>query len=63
VYRALYVYVGNYILSVGSEVIVLCVLSCVDLSVRECVAAGLGPHGIGMCASGKISSRYLGALR
>jgi len=28
--------VGNYILSIGSEVIVLCVLSCADLSVREC---------------------------
>jgi len=31
--------VGNYILSIGSKVIVLCVLSCGDLSVRECVAA------------------------
>jgi len=39
VYRALYVQVGNYILSIGSEVIVWCVLSCSDLSLRECVAA------------------------
>jgi len=41
------------------KVIVLCVLSCVDLSVTECGAG----HGIGMCASGKISSRYLEALQ
>jgi len=34
---------------------VVCVLSCADLRVRECGAAGLGRHGIGMCASGKIS--------
>jgi len=31
---------------------VLCVLSCVDLSVRECPAAGLGRHRVGMCVSG-----------
>jgi len=40
VYRALYVQVGNSILSIGSEVIVLCVLSCGDLSSRENVVAG-----------------------
>jgi len=40
VYRALYVQVGNYILSVGSEVIVLCVLSCGDLSSKEYVVVG-----------------------
>jgi len=44
--------VGNYILSSGPKVIVLCVLSCVDLSVMECGAAGLGCHGVGMCVSG-----------
>jgi len=33
VYWALNVYVGNYILSNGPKVIVLCVLSCSDLSV------------------------------
>jgi len=38
--------------SIGSKVIVLCVLSCVDLSVMECGAAGLGHHGVGMCVSG-----------
>jgi len=38
VYRALYVYVGNYILSIGSEVIVLCVPSCGDLTLGECAA-------------------------
>jgi len=27
---------------------VLCVLSCMDLSVRECGAAGLGCHRVGM---------------
>jgi len=37
---------------------VLCVLSCVDLS----GLVSLDCHGIGMCASGKISTRYLGAL-
>jgi len=43
---------------------VLCVLSCGDLSLGECVAAEtLGRHGIGMCVSGKIATRYLGALR
>jgi len=32
---------------------VLCVLSCGDLSSRECVATGtLGHHGVGMCVSG-----------
>jgi len=31
---------------------VLCVLSCSDLSVRKCVAAGLGRHRVGMCVSG-----------
>jgi len=51
------------IISIGSEVIVLCVLSCGELSLRECVAAGtLGLHGVGMCVSGKISTRYLVAL-
>lgn len=51
---------GNFILSTGPKVIVLCVLSCADLRVRECGAAGLGRHGV--CASGMISSRYLGTL-
>ena len=37
--RALYDQMGNYILSIESEVIVLCVLSCSDLSVRECAEA------------------------
>jgi len=32
--------VGNYILSIGSEVIVLCVLSCGNLSLKECVVTG-----------------------
>jgi len=32
--------VGNYILSIGSKVIVLCVLLCDSLSVGKCVAAG-----------------------
>jgi len=35
------------ILSIGSKVIVLCVLSCADL--RVCAAASLGGHGVGMC--------------
>jgi len=49
--------VGNYILSVGSEVIVLCVPSCGELSLGECVAAEtLGHHRVGMCASGKTST-------
>jgi len=44
--------VGNYILSIGSKVIVLCVLSCADLSVRECEAASLGHcHGTSVEAS------------
>jgi len=43
---------------------VLCGLSCGDLTLGMCVAAEtLGCHGIGMCASGKLSIRYLGALR
>jgi len=33
-------------------VIVLCVLSCVDLSVMECRAAGLGHHRVEMSVSG-----------
>jgi len=42
---------------------VLRVLSCGDLTLGECVAAEtLGRHGVGMCASGKVSTRYLGAL-
>jgi len=45
---ALYVKVGNYILSIGSKFTVLCALSCVDLNVMECGAAGLGHHGVGM---------------
>jgi len=32
---------ANYILSIGSEVIVLCVLSCGNLSSREYVTLGL----------------------
>jgi len=39
-YWALYVQVGNYILSIGSKVIVLCVLLCDRLSVGKCEAAG-----------------------
>lgn len=35
----------------------LCVLSCSSLSVRECGVAGLGCHRVGVCASGKKSSR------
>jgi len=31
---------------------VLCVLSCADLSIMECGAAGLGCREIGMCVSG-----------
>lgn len=31
---------GNYILSTGSKIIVLCVLLCEGLSVRKCEAAG-----------------------
>jgi len=53
VYRALYVYVGNYVLSIGSEVIVLYVLSCSDLSERKCAAAkDTGPLSNWMCVSG-----------
>jgi len=52
VYWALYIYVGNYILSIGPKVIVLCFLSCSHLSVRKCAAAGLGCHRVGMCVSG-----------
>jgi len=53
------------IISIGSKDIGLCVLSCGDLTLGECVAARdtgspLGRHGIGMCASVKISTRYLG---
>jgi len=32
--------VGNYILSIGSKIIVLCVLLCEGLSVGKCVVAG-----------------------
>jgi len=32
--------VGNYILSIGSKIIVLCVLLCEGLSVGKCAAAG-----------------------
>jgi len=32
--------VGNYILSIGSKIIVLCVLLCDGLGVGKCVAAG-----------------------
>jgi len=39
-YRALYVEVGNYVLSIGSKIIVLCVLLCDGLSVGMCAAAG-----------------------
>jgi len=31
--------VGNYILSIGSKIIVLCVLLCEGLSVGKCVVA------------------------
>jgi len=31
---------GNYILSIGSKIIVLCVLLCEGLSVGKCAAAG-----------------------
>jgi len=41
----------------------LCCVSCADLSVSECGATSLGCQGIGMCASGKISSTYVGALQ
>jgi len=41
---------------------VLCVLLCASLCVRECAAASLGQHGVGVCGSVKISTRYLGAL-
>jgi len=44
--------VSNYILSIGCKVTVLCVLSCVDLSVMECGAAGLGRLGVRMRVSG-----------
>jgi len=37
-YQALYAEVGYYILSIGSKIIVLCVLLCEVLSVRACVA-------------------------
>jgi len=37
----------------------LCVLSGADLSVKECVMASLGCPRIGMCASGKISTRWV----
>jgi len=32
--------VGNYILSIGSKITVLCVLLCEGLSVGKCAAAG-----------------------
>jgi len=51
-----------YLINWAKGYCVVCVLSCSDLSVRECGAASLGHHGIGMCASGKTSSRYLGSL-
>jgi len=54
---------GNYILSIGTKVIVLCVLLCDNLSVEKCggwthwaTAKELG------CVSAKISSRHLGSL-
>jgi len=37
--------VGNYILPIGSQIIVLCILLCDDLSVTECAVAGdTGPR-------------------
>jgi len=37
--------VGNYILPIGSKIIVLCVLLCDDLSVAKCAVAGdTGPQ-------------------
>jgi len=57
VYRVLYVEVGNYILSIGSEVIGLCVLSCSDLSIRECGEAGtLSRRGIRMDISAMVAA-------
>jgi len=48
---------GNYILSIGSEVIVLCALSCGKLSLREYVVAGtLSHHGIKMYISGMVAA-------
>jgi len=43
-YRALCVLVGNCILSIGSKIIVLCVLLCEGLSVgKSAVAGDTGP--------------------
>jgi len=39
-YWALYVQVGNYILPIGSKVIVLYGLLCEGLSIGKCAAAG-----------------------
>jgi len=47
---------GQLYLINWAKSIVLCVLSCRDLSVMECGAASLDHHRVGMCASGKISS-------
>jgi len=52
--------VGNDILPIGSEVILLCVLSCGELSLRECVAAGtLSCHRIEMSISGNWMGREI----
>lgn len=48
--------VGNYILSTGSEVVVLCVLSCGDLIEFKWWLDTLGLHGIGMCMSGMATT-------
>lgn len=60
-YRALYFQVGNYIL-IGSQVFVVCVLSCAELSLGECLVAET-QGCIGTCVSGKVSTTYLGALQ
>jgi len=56
--------VGNYILSLGSKIIVLCVLLSDGLSVGKCSAAGDNWVAAELgCVSTKISSRYLRAPR
>jgi len=50
---------GNYILSIRSEVIVLCALSCGDFSLREFVAAGtLSCYGIRMYISAMVAACF-----